>query len=360
MRIEEGGEGLIEVMARFSLEEDEECEEDRNPNGKKRSRRKGGGGGCGENLCDSGSSKKGKKRGENDEAIDEQEDEEGKGVEEEEEEELKDGDRGEVNGKERGQSSSDGGVCVRMDPDLLDCSICYEPLRPPIFQCQNGHVACSSCCSKLFNKCHICSHAICYSRCLILEKVIESTKFSCMYADYGCNRSMCYTDKGTHEETCIYAPCSCPARNCYFCGSREMLSAHFINFHEPYERFSYNQTFKVELDKTDPFRALHGEDKYLFLLLNDSSSSLGSVLSMVCFRPRSLKWDFLYELTINMQNSNCNRSCLQFESLTSNITVWKGFHPRNLFLLVPPDLRTPTGKIILDVCIRKIKRTVVK
>ncbi|KAI4324058.1 hypothetical protein L6164_023624 [Bauhinia variegata] len=32
------------------------------------------------------------------------------------------------------------------DPEVLDCFICYEPLSIPVFQCENGHIACSSCC----------------------------------------------------------------------------------------------------------------------------------------------------------------------------------------------------------------------
>lgn len=226
-----------------------------------------------------------------------------------------------------------------------------------VLQCQSGHVACSSCCSKLLNKCHLCSQSIGYNRCLILEKVIESIKIACSYAKYGCRKAMSYADKDAHEETCIYAPCSCPVPTCSFCGSREMLSAHFINTHTfSCERFSYNQILKVEFHKTDPFRALYGKDGHLFLLLNNSVANVGNALSMACFRPRSLEHEFLYELTTDKHNS----SSLQLKSSITDITEWKGVYPMKVFLLVPHDLCTPVGKIVINVCIRKIKRASIK
>lgn len=36
----------------------------------------------------------------------------------------------------RGFENKDGGVSVTIDPDVLECSICCEPLRPPLYQVQ--------------------------------------------------------------------------------------------------------------------------------------------------------------------------------------------------------------------------------
>ncbi|RYR64351.1 E3 ubiquitin-protein ligase SINA-like 10 isoform X1 [Arachis hypogaea] len=73
-----------------------------------------------------------------------------------------------------------------IDPDVLDCCICYEPLTSPVFQCENGHIACSNCCARLGNKCPMCSMPIGYNRCRAIEKVLESIKISCLNAKYGC------------------------------------------------------------------------------------------------------------------------------------------------------------------------------
>ncbi|KAI4331950.1 hypothetical protein L6164_016894 [Bauhinia variegata] len=56
------------------------------------------------------------------------------------------------------------------EPEVLDCFICYEPLSIPVFQCENEHTACRSCCVKIGNKCPMCSMPIGYNRCRAIEK----------------------------------------------------------------------------------------------------------------------------------------------------------------------------------------------
>ncbi|GJS57217.1 aminotransferase-like mobile domain-containing protein [Tanacetum coccineum] len=91
------------------------------------------------------------------------------------------------------------------DPCALDCSICLEPLWTPVFQCENAHLACSSCCSKLKSKCSCCGYS--YSRCRGLEKVTESIgKISCKYAKYGCKETHPYNKKSKHEKYYVHFP----------------------------------------------------------------------------------------------------------------------------------------------------------
>ncbi|TVU17702.1 hypothetical protein EJB05_33753 [Eragrostis curvula] len=68
------------------------------------------------------------------------------------------------------------------DADALDCGICCLPLKPPIFQCNVGHVVCSPCHNKLMGtgKCHLCginvaggSAAITSSKYLFLLNVLR-------------------------------------------------------------------------------------------------------------------------------------------------------------------------------------------
>nr|CAB3476488.1 unnamed protein product [Digitaria exilis] len=48
-------------------------------------------------------------------------------------------------------------VVVRFDKDMLHCPLCTLPLKPPIFQCGVGHLACGSCHGQLSgNQCHSC------------------------------------------------------------------------------------------------------------------------------------------------------------------------------------------------------------
>ncbi|PON58509.1 E3 ubiquitin-protein ligase SIN-like [Trema orientale] len=63
-----------------------------------------------------------------------------------------------------------------IDTDVFDCHICFDTLTIPFFQCENGHLACSSCCTKLKNMCPSCSFSIGYNRFRAIEKVLEADK----------------------------------------------------------------------------------------------------------------------------------------------------------------------------------------
>ncbi|XP_008811968.2 putative E3 ubiquitin-protein ligase SINA-like 9 isoform X1 [Phoenix dactylifera] len=336
-------------MARFSLEDEEEEMGD--------GRRKKRSGGAEE--IDRRSPKKGKKsktkgkremgnevEGEEEAEVAAGEEEGGEGgeVEEEEKKEAEQGDGGISSGKENGD-----GISVRIDPDVLDCCICYEPLRPPLLQCSNGHVACCSCWSKLDHKCYLCSCEISFSRNLALEKIIESIKISCRHAKYGCRRTINYTQRDHHEETCIYAPCYCPVSDCTFSGSTVMLSAHFSSKHsKSSKRFCYGQPFKVNLKPMEPFFVLQGDDGHLFLLLNNRDVAMGYALSIACIRPDTPEGNFSYELTATGEESS-----VLLKACTTNIKEWKGVHPTKAFLLVPHDFFYSSGIMLLDVCIQK-------
>lgn len=101
-----------------------------------------------------------------------------------EEEEREEDDKIEVEDEEENNERSDKTIITLTDPDLFECPICYEPLTIPVFQCnQNGHIACSSCISKINNKCPSCSGSIFSNRCRAIEKILESVStISCRNA----------------------------------------------------------------------------------------------------------------------------------------------------------------------------------
>ncbi|KAL5672015.1 hypothetical protein ACJX0J_016321, partial [Zea mays] len=106
--------------------------------------------------------------------------------------------------------------------------------------CQNGHVACFSCWSRLTNKCHICSSDANFVRNIALEKVVESVKSSCSYAKWGCNKLVSYACRNAHEESCLFAPSMCPIPGCGYRGFTGWWSGHFLTNHNSDGlRFSY-------------------------------------------------------------------------------------------------------------------------
>ncbi|TVU17701.1 hypothetical protein EJB05_33752, partial [Eragrostis curvula] len=64
--------------------------------------------------------------------------------------------------QKKGSSRPAVGYVAEEDADALDCGVCFLPLKPPIFQCEVGHVVCSSCRDSLAaaGKCHPLGRAI--------------------------------------------------------------------------------------------------------------------------------------------------------------------------------------------------------
>ncbi|CAH2065704.1 unnamed protein product [Thlaspi arvense] len=114
-----------------------------------------------------------------------------------------------------------------LDLDLLDCPVCCNALTIPIFQCDNGHIACSFCCTKLRNKCPACALPIGNYRCRIMERVVEATVIPCLNAKRGCTEKFSYGKELDHEKECGFALCSCPAQNCNYSGVYKDLYSHY-------------------------------------------------------------------------------------------------------------------------------------
>ncbi|KAL0541422.1 hypothetical protein IC582_021467 [Cucumis melo] len=233
-----------------------------------------------------------------------------------------------------------------IDPEVLDCSICCEPLSIPIFQCENGHIACSSCCNKLKNKCATCSWPIGYNRCRAVEKVLESIKLPCKQSKFGCKEIIGYGNESDHEKTCLYAPCLCPYSDCKFIASAKQLSLHFSNKHtNSATNFHFSSSFTICLKTNDTYHVLQEQDGVLFILSN-SSENLGSVVKICCLQPSSLKETFSYDLRAETQDLS-----LVLQSSMKNIQSSSDCCHSTRFLMIPRDLFSSSGMIKLNICI---------
>ncbi|KAF6149860.1 hypothetical protein GIB67_010934 [Kingdonia uniflora] len=213
-------------------------------------------------------------------------------------------------------------------------------------QCENGHIACSSCCIKLGNKCPSCSWPIGYSRCLAIEKVIESIKVSCQYAQYGCGETFNYAQKHTHEEICSHSPCMCPIHDCSFTGSSEQLSLHFSDKHWSSARhFRFNCPFMVSFEQDETFLVFQEEEEDLLFLLNNRIELIGTALTVTCFGENPSMAGFSYDLV-----SRRGSSSLRLHSFT-NYVKGKAEASATEFLLLPYDFNRSSGKLKLEICI---------
>lgn len=108
-----------------------------------------------------------------------------------------------------------------ISPDLLITTLVIITISVWIFashQCENGHIACSSCCLKLRSKCPVCALPIGNYRCRIMERDVEAIIVPCPNAKHGCTEKFSYGKEIAHEKECGFALCYCPTPNCKYTG----------------------------------------------------------------------------------------------------------------------------------------------
>ncbi|XP_074593801.1 E3 ubiquitin-protein ligase SIAH1-like [Brevipalpus obovatus] len=117
---------------------------------------------------------------------------------------------------------------------LFECPVCFDYVLPPILQCQNGHLLCSSCRKQLTN-CPTCRIPISSNiRNLQMEKLAMNLLFPCKYSSAGCVLNLTCTDKPDHEDSCEFKSysCPCPGSNCKWSGPLNKVMHHLMHQHK--------------------------------------------------------------------------------------------------------------------------------
>uniref|UniRef100_A0ACD5VCK6 Uncharacterized protein n=1 Tax=Avena sativa TaxID=4498 RepID=A0ACD5VCK6_AVESA len=227
---------------------------------------------------------------------------------------------------------------VSIEVKTLDCPICFEPLRPPIFQCSVGHCICSSCHDKqLDKKCHLCSDRTSFKRCFAMEHVVQSVISPCSNAKYGCTEKVTYYQKEEHESACQTAPCFCPESGCGFAGSTKVLLDHLTTQHKcPFTALPDSYTASLRLQPG--LNALRCTETSYFFLFSMASEPFGHAISVVCVQPTVTEPNF----TCNMKydctmTSYCESTSCDIRSSSLSDGLPTGY-----------DLILPKGKISDD------------
>jgi len=237
-------------------------------------------------------------------------------------------------------------LIATLDPDAFECNICMEPLSPPIFQCSNGHIACSSCCVRMDNRCHSCLNPIGMIRCLAIEKLIESMKVGCIYAHNGCREFVRYSQIAAHQSKCIYVPYSCSVSGCSFSGPSTQFSDHFESVHgASILKFIYEAWFTVSLATDEQFCILEGED--MVFLLQNKMKLLGNIVYATSIGPVFSEEHYSYQVEIKK-----GRRRLTMESVPRSITAIDDI-PRD-FLLIPVETYEVDGHLTFELSFRHV------
>ncbi|OIW04588.1 hypothetical protein TanjilG_18065 [Lupinus angustifolius] len=117
--------------------------------------------------------------------------------------------------------------------ELLECPVCTNSMYPPIHQCHNGHTLCSTCKTRVNNRCPTCRQELGDIRCLALEKIAESLELPCRYSSLGCPEIFPYYSKLKHESICNFRPYNCPytGSDCSVVGDIPYLVTHLRDDH---------------------------------------------------------------------------------------------------------------------------------
>ncbi|KAJ3657072.1 hypothetical protein Zmor_016104 [Zophobas morio] len=173
----------------------------------------------------------------------------------------------------------------------LECPVCKDIMREPIFQCLTGHSICQSCRNKL-SKCPTCRKGFSQEniRNFSLEALIPFVQYECVYRQFGCTSMFLGSEIDEHEDGCTYQTYECPMNKCEFKGNFSSCRNHFKVDHEEYfvtatfyeetsdyfyyqERyfFEYGNIFKLTYDSRNGYswcvRILskyNKHDQYLF------------------------------------------------------------------------------------------------
>uniref|UniRef100_A0A7N0ZUJ6 RING-type E3 ubiquitin transferase n=1 Tax=Kalanchoe fedtschenkoi TaxID=63787 RepID=A0A7N0ZUJ6_KALFE len=132
--------------------------------------------------------------------------------------------------------------------ELLECPVCTNSMYPHIYQCHNGHTLCSTCKTRVHNRCPTCRHELGDIRCLALEKVAESLELPCKYYSLGCPEIIPYYSKLKHESQCNFRPYSCPyaGSECAVVGDISFVVAHLRDDHkvDMHIGYTFNHRYK--------------------------------------------------------------------------------------------------------------------
>ncbi|CAO2174414.1 unnamed protein product [Urochloa humidicola] len=190
-------------------------------------------------------------------------------------------------------------ITVRIAKARLHCPVCTLPLKPPIFQCLFGHLACSACLNQLpdTGRCFVCKHIGAYGRSKAMEDMVRTTKIQCPYDVYGCESYVTYYAVAEHQRACPHAPCICSEAGCGgFVGTSAALRDHLRDAHTwPVDVVRYGTALQLRVPEIDPAQhrrllvadaGQNGGDGAVFLL---AVGALGDVplrlVSLVCARP---------------------------------------------------------------------------
>ncbi|ESQ47279.1 hypothetical protein EUTSA_v10027852mg [Eutrema salsugineum] len=241
------------------------------------------------------------------------------------------------------------------DLNILDCPVCFEALTIPIFQCDNGHLACSSCCAKLSDKCPSCASPIGHIRCRAMESVLESTLILCPNAKLGCTKKVSYGKVSTHEKECAFSLCSCPLLDCNYTGSYKDLYDHYKFIHMNslqtlLNTFSCGISFSAEMNISDKVLIKADYTRRRLFAVQCFRESYGVYVTVRCIAPSAPQ---VGEFSYHISYTSGDGHIMTYESPeVKRICEVSHQIPQENFMLIPHSFLRGES-LEMDICIKK-------
>ena len=220
-------------------------------------------------------------------------------------------------------------------------------------QCDNGHIACSSCCRELRNKCPACALPIGNNRCRIMERVVESVTVPCPNAKHGCTEKFSYGKELDHEKECGFALCYCPAPDCNYAGVYKDLYTHYdANHKDTSTRFVCGTLHRTYLGTVSTTSVLQEYRDGPLVVVQGFVVAHGLSVTVNCIAPSApgvgkFSFNLTYTLgrhTVTFGSTEMNR--IQKVSLET---------PQSDFMTIPSYLVSPIIVKNLRICIRRLE-----
>ncbi|XP_023634328.1 E3 ubiquitin-protein ligase SINA-like 7, partial [Capsella rubella] len=243
-----------------------------------------------------------------------------------------------------------------LDFDVFDCPVCFEPLTIPIFQCDNGHLACSSFCTKLRSKCPSCALTIGRIRCRAMESVLESILIPCPNATFGCTKKVSYGKESTHVNECVFSQCSCPVPGCNYNGSSKDLFFHYNLSSHPLEYINVplkcDTSFSFRMAISNKILIKRELMMELVFVVQCFKEPYGVYVTIRCIAPSAPEiGKFSYHLSYTVDRYNMTFTSPEVKRVLE-VSLET---PREDFMLIPNSFLR--GQMLyMKVCIKELKQ----
>ncbi|WVZ72043.1 hypothetical protein U9M48_020561 [Paspalum notatum var. saurae] len=185
-------------------------------------------------------------------------------------------------------------ITMRIAKAKLHCPVCTLPLKPPVYQCAFGHLACGACRVQFPGtvRCYACGHSSGYVASTAMEGIVRSAKVLCPFDAYGCRSYVTYYHVPEHKRACPHAPCLCSELGCGgFAGPPAALRDHLRGAHSwRVDALRYGAVLELRVPESEPGqhrRVVVADDDGAVFLLAVGALGDGPVrfVSLVCARP---------------------------------------------------------------------------